>query len=196
VAQSAAQRTLREVHLMERPTPSATVRHLIVFDFDWSLVNENSDTYVVHALDPGGAIWAAAKERLANGMQWTALMDWVAGELHGAGHTVADMQAALARLPVLPSALAALSIARQHGAEVRILSDANSLYIAWILEALGLADAFAAVVTNPAEAGADGRLRIRSHQPLDAPHGCTPKPNPAPHPNRQPNPDPCPNPNP
>ena len=182
--------------MMDRPTPSATVRHLIVFDFDWSLVNENSDTYVVHALDPGGAIWAAAKERLANGMQWTALMDWVAGELHGAGHTVADMQAALARLPVLPSALAALSIARRHGAEVRILSDANSLYIAWILEALGLADAFTAIVTNPAEAGADGRLRIRSHQPLDAPHGCTPKPNPAPHPNPQPNPDPCPNPNP
>ena len=159
---------------MEHPTSSPTDRptHLIVFDFDWSLVNENSDTYVVHALDPSGAIWAAAEKRLAQGMQWTALMDWVAGELHAAGHTAADMQAALARLPVLPSALAALSLARQHGAEMRILSDANSVYIAWILDALGLADAFAAVVTNPAEAEADGRLRIRTHQPLESPHGC------------------------
>ena len=153
-------------------SPTHRPTHLIVFDFDWSLVNENSDTYVVHALDPSGTIWATAEKRLTQGMQWTALMDWMAGELHAAGHTAADMQAALARLPVLPSALAALTLARQHGAEMRILSDANSVYIAWILDALGLADAFAAVVTNPAEAGADGRLRIRAHQPLDAPHGC------------------------
>ena len=68
---------------MEHPTSSPTDRptHLIVFDFDWSLVNENSDTYVVHALDPSGAIWAAAEKRLAQDMQWTALIGITEGSL-------------------------------------------------------------------------------------------------------------------
>ena len=117
--------------------PISSPTHLVVFDFDWSLINENSDEYVVHALDPGGGIWAAAEKKLAEGMQWTALMDWVAQELHAAGHTAADMQAALARVPMLPSVLCAVSIARAAGADMRILSDANTLYIRWILEALG-----------------------------------------------------------
>ena len=155
---------------MERPVSSAPF--LAVFDFDWSLINENSDEYIVHALDPSGAIWEEAKKKLAGGAQWTTLMDWVAGELHAAGHTVADMQEALGRVPVLPSVLAALALAREHGAEVRILSDANTMYIRWILGAIGLSDAFAATETNPAGVGADGRLRIRPHQPPESPHRC------------------------
>ena len=55
---------------------------LVVWDFDWSLVNENSDTFVVEKLDDSGAIWAAAERKHQNGMQWTELMHWVVGALH------------------------------------------------------------------------------------------------------------------
>ena len=60
---------------------------LVVWDFDWSLINENSDTYVIERLDPSGGIWRDAEKRLRRGADWTGLMDWAAGELHAAGHT-------------------------------------------------------------------------------------------------------------
>ena len=55
---------------------------LVVFDFDWSLINENSDTFVIHQLDPSGRLWAKALKCSAAGMPWTELMDWCAGKRH------------------------------------------------------------------------------------------------------------------
>ena len=164
---------------MKRPAPAEAPPNarapafLVVFDFDWSLINENSDTFVVGVLDPAGKIWAAAEKKHDEGVQWTALMDWVVSELHAVGHTAADMEAALGRVPVLSTVLSAVTLAQERGAELRILSDANTLYIRWILAALGLSDVFSMTVTNPAEVDPDGRLRISPHQPSEgAPHGC------------------------
>uniref|UniRef100_A0A6V2LPJ4 Uncharacterized protein n=1 Tax=Emiliania huxleyi TaxID=2903 RepID=A0A6V2LPJ4_EMIHU len=145
---------------------------LVVWDFDWSLVNENSDTFIVKALDPTGSILAAAERKLSEGMQWTALMDWVAGQLSAAGHDAEAMEAALRRIPVLGRSLAAVETARSHGAEQRILSDANALYIRWTLRALGIADAFSVIETNGAAVDPAGRLHISPHQPPHAAHGC------------------------
>ena len=146
---------------------------LVVYDFDWSLINENSDTLVIHQLDPSGALWERALERLQAGEQWTQLMDWCASEMHAAGHSLADLEQALGRAPALKGVLAAVELAREHGAELRILSDANEAYIRWILDALGLGDSvFTVIETNGATATPEGRLRITPHQPEDAPHRC------------------------
>jgi pyridoxal phosphate phosphatase PHOSPHO2 len=156
---------------------SSSPSHLVIFDFDWSLINENSDTWVIHQLDPSGAIWQQLLERLKGGEGWTQLMDWSAGQLHDAGHSLNDLEQALRKVPALKNVLAAVELAREHGAELRILSDANELYIQWILEALGLGgDAFSVTVTNFAsatdEGNGGGRLSIAPHQPEGAPHGC------------------------
>jgi len=145
---------------------------LVVWDFDWSLVNENSDTYVIERLDPSGRIWADAEKKLRRGTEWTPLMDWALGQLHDAGHTLQALSDALVTIPVLDGALAAVTAARAAGAEQRILSDANDMYIASILESRGIANIFSVVETNPTSSGADGRLRVRPHQPDAAPHGC------------------------
>ena len=126
-----------------------------------SLVNENSDTFVMDVLDPSKKISARAR-RKAKDLGWTQLMDWCVGErrdarafircrapsdapdartsgqLHDAGHTKEDMRAALIKIPVLQGALAAVELAKKNGAELRCLSDANEYYIGWILEALGM----------------------------------------------------------
>ena len=126
-----------------------------------SLVNENSDTFVMDVLDPSKKIWARAR-RKAKDLGWTQLMDWCVGErrdarafircrapsdapdartsgqLHDAGHTKEDMRAALIKIPVLQGALTAVELAKKNGAELRCLSDANDYYIGWILEALGM----------------------------------------------------------
>ena len=154
----------------ERPAPP--LPPLVVWDFDWSLINENSDTFVVEQLDPSGRIMATLEKQSMSGMPWTECMDWVAGQLHTAGHDAKAFAAALARVPVLSGALSAVALAREHGAELRILSDANDLYIRWILTHLGLAEAFTTVETNGAIVEPTGRLRITPHQPPATPHGC------------------------
>ena len=146
---------------------------LVVYDFDWSLINENSDTFVIHQLDPSGVLWKQALVRLKGGEQWTQLMDWCASQLHTAGHSIVDLEQALRRAPALKGVLAAVELAREHGAELRILSDANEAYIRWILDALGLGDSvFTMIETNGAAATPEGRLRITPHQPVGTPHNC------------------------
>lgn len=154
---------------MQPTASSSPPRALVVFDFDWSLINENSDTYVIERLDPGLMAQALALEE--GGMAWTELMDWAVGALHERGHTASDLERVLAGIPVLDGALEAVRLARAHDAELRVLSDANALYIDWILRARGLADAFAAVETNGAAVDEAGRLRITPHQ-SGRPHRC------------------------
>ena len=148
-------------------------RCLIVWDFDWSLVNENSDTWVIEQLDPSGRVWNEVEAKLRAGeMQWTQLMDWALGELHKDGHAPEAIGKALASLPILDGATAAVRLGAAAGATQRILSDANTVYISTILEARGLADVFPVVETNPASYDAAGRLRVRPHQPAELPHAC------------------------
>ena len=49
---------------------------LVVFDFDWSFVNENTDTYVIEKLTPD--LHAAMNSR---SLPWTQLMDAVSQSL-------------------------------------------------------------------------------------------------------------------
>lgn len=53
-------------------TPAATKpATLLAWDFDWSLVEENSDTFVISRLG-ADSIYKAGRQR---GMPWTQLMD-------------------------------------------------------------------------------------------------------------------------
>lgn len=56
---------------MGAPAPSAGGPALLAFDFDWSLLEENSDTFVIRELG-ADALYEASK-----GMPWTQRMDWV-----------------------------------------------------------------------------------------------------------------------
>ena len=157
--------------------PSAMLRArpggaLVVWDFDWSLIDENSDTFVLEQLDDRGCIWKAAEKRLSSGMGWLELMDWCLGEVHAAGHTAPTIRETLARVPIKEGAVAAVEAASARGAEQHILSDANSVYIESILERRLPAGDFREVVTNPAACDDDGRLRVRPHQPAGTAHGC------------------------
>lgn len=156
-------------------------RHtFIVWDFDWSLINCNSDTWVLDALDRDRGTATAITRRLREITGgWTRQMDWALGELHAQGVTVEEIIAKLAAdTPVLRGAYAAVNAvcaaAKASGVTQVIVSDANSVYIEAVLASSLLPrSAFAAVVTNPANVDADGRLRVRPHHPDAAPpHEC------------------------
>lgn len=157
------------------PTPPAPKRVLVVFDYDWSLVNENSDTFVFRELHP--PLLERLRERVASrdGTSWTALMDELLGQLaeQQPSATATRIRHALARIPVLDRMLDAVRLAASSpGTVVAIVSDANSVYIESMLAYHALASCVHEVVTNPAAFDGD-RLRVQPFHALALPpHGC------------------------
>ena len=154
---------------------SATI---IVWDFDWSLVNVNTDTWVLDKLDRSGELGLKplTQRCRAAASGWTAQMDWALGELHAQGTSTSAIDAVLTTTPLLRGVIAAVAAGRAHHANQIIVSDANERYIESALSARTdhvHRSTFSAVVTNRALEEASGRLRVLPYHPADAPkHGC------------------------
>jgi hypothetical protein len=71
---------------------------LVVFDYDWSLINCNSDTFVVEQLRPG--LVKNVRAYLDQGMQWTETIDRVVGDLFASGVTLEEIVECLANVPI------------------------------------------------------------------------------------------------
>ena len=162
---------------------------LVVWDFDWSLINENSDTFVLGKLAPKlledlKYLQVTEPERFGRGC-WTALMDRLLTLLATReGVDRPALEACLDGTPMFEETAAAVRLAAAAGCEQRILSDANEVFIERILKARGVAPAtFSAICTNPARYEAVERrreseapreaLRVFPFHPADeAAHGC------------------------
>lgn len=144
----------------------------VVFDFDKSLVDANTDEWVPKCLGP--KYLEVLRQGWREKKQWTELCDHVAASLHADGLRRADIERALCTIPVQPAMLHALREAAAAGLPVHIVSDANEVYIQVLLEHLGIAGLVQRVVTNPAHWGANERLHIRKYvDGVDRPaHGC------------------------
>lgn len=147
--------------------------NLIIWDYDHSLIDDNSDTFIPAALIPSDAE-TFIRAGLSRGVQWTRLMDDVCGHMHSQGVTASSIISTAASVPVHASILAIIRAAgalAPHTAMQRILSDANTVYIHSFLEHHGLTPFFSAVHTNPASFDAAGRLRV-SPAHTGEPHSC------------------------
>lgn len=165
---------------------------LVIFDFDWSLINENSDTWVFERLCPdlSDDIRQLSKDIYKG--RWTELMDHMVGRMMDPPYNVsmADLNAALCSVPVFAEVLDALRLAKDAGCTIAILSDANEHYIDTIVEHLGIKELITYIVTNkskscpldgsrcPCDAcGEEGRrvarLHISPYNPPSDPHSCT-----------------------
>eukprot|EP01062_Namystynia_karyoxenos_P053215 TRINITY_DN43002_c0_g1_i1.p1 TRINITY_DN43002_c0_g1~~TRINITY_DN43002_c0_g1_i1.p1 ORF type:complete len:268 (+),score=86.23 TRINITY_DN43002_c0_g1_i1:79-804(+) len=149
---------------------------LCVFDFDHTVVDDNTDTWVFQQLDPEVN---REMESLAHKRQWTELMDHCLGRLAERGHTVADIDAVQRRIPFPEESVQTLRALRSApSADIRVwvVSDSNTRYIDQILRHRA-ADCMPlhGVVTNPAWTEGDGR-RLRVKPLCDAAsgtaHGC------------------------
>lgn len=138
---------------------------VVVFDFDKTIIDVDSDNWVVDSLG-----FTELFERLLPTMPWNALMDTMMGELHARGKTLGDVAEVLRAAPIDPRVPAAIRAAHALGCDLRVLSDANAFFIDTILEHHGLRGCFSEVNTNPSHVDADGRLRIGPYHA--APHGC------------------------
>ncbi|GAB5371772.1 hypothetical protein AAMO2058_001608500 [Amorphochlora amoebiformis] len=144
------------------------VRHVVVFDFDFSLINANSDMWILRRLIPKRAEQVLAQR---NEIQWTKLMHKAAGVMHKEGVTPEAMKKKFAEIPFYKEMREAVYRMADQGHKIYILSDANTVYIESILDAFeGLSKCFQHIYSNPAHFDSTGRLHIKPYH--SSSHGC------------------------
>jgi pyridoxal phosphate phosphatase PHOSPHO2 len=146
---------------------------LIVCDFDHTLVDENSDVYVIPAAH------ANECEELRNDFGsfelWREYVQGCMDLLHRKGVKRADMEKMLQSIPIdehMPKAVTELA---KRGAEFHVVSDANLWIIETILSQRSLREHFVSITTNPAVFEDTGRLVIAPfhNRAKLGPHGCS-----------------------
>jgi len=145
---------------------------VVVFDFDKTIIDCDSDNWVVDAL---GA--TRRFDELLLNLPWNSAIDAMMGELHSQGKSIDEIAGSMRTAPLSPHVVAAIETAHALGCELRILSDANAFFIDAVLAHHGLAGYFSEISTNPAHVDAAGRLRISPYHDFRhgacATHGCT-----------------------
>uniref|UniRef100_A0ACD5VSM7 Uncharacterized protein n=1 Tax=Avena sativa TaxID=4498 RepID=A0ACD5VSM7_AVESA len=88
---------------------------VVVFDFDETIIDVDSDNWVVDNL---GA--TELFDRLLPTMPWNTLIDTVMGELHAQGKTLHDVAEVLRAAPIDSHVVAAIKAAYSLGCDLRV----------------------------------------------------------------------------
>nr|CAN67288.1 hypothetical protein VITISV_021601 [Vitis vinifera] len=141
---------------------------VVVFDFDKTIIDCDSDNWVVDELG-----LTPLFTQLLPTMPWNSLMDRMFMELHSQGKTMEEIAECLKRAPLHPRIISAIKSAHASGCDLRIVSDANAFFIETVLKHHGLMDCFSEIKTNPSFVDGEGRLRILPYHDLkSSSHGC------------------------
>ncbi|XP_048227610.1 thiamine phosphate phosphatase-like protein [Ricinus communis] len=147
----------------------AMARVVVVFDFDKTLIDCDSDNWVVEQLGVDDTFL-----HLLPTLPWNSLMDQMMIEIHSRKKTIQDIAECLRQVPLHPRIISAIQSAHASGFDLRIVSDANTFFIETILKHYGLMDCFSEIYTNPTYVDTEERLRISQyHDPRTSSHGCT-----------------------
>ncbi|RHY36620.1 hypothetical protein DYB25_006260 [Aphanomyces astaci] len=145
----------------------AVANGLVVFDYDWSLINDDSDFFVFQQLQP--AVLEEFAHLVHDGAPLTKAVDDALGRLTCTKETLVEV---MARVPVQPGMVDAVRLAHEKGWDVAIVSDANTVYIQSMLAHHHLTSIISQVFTNPSSFQGD-RLRVSPfHSAERPPHGC------------------------
>lgn len=142
---------------------------VVVFDFDKTIIDCDSDNWVVDSL---GA--TELFNRLLPTMPWNTLMDKMMTEIHKQGKSIDDVVETLERTPIHPRIIQAIKSAHALGCDLKIVSDANMFFIETILKHHEISGCFSEINTNPSFVDGEGKLRISPfHDFASSPHGCS-----------------------
>ncbi|KAG0098180.1 hypothetical protein BGZ93_000896 [Podila epicladia] len=149
---------------------STLAKRLFVFDFDWTLIECDSDNWVFQHLNKD--LYQVQLESVGK-VQWTDLQQGLLGKLFASGVSRKDIEDTLSQVPFDTDMIEALTLMKAHGSELYILSDANTVYIETILKAHKIDHLFTSILTNPAKFDDQGRLNVVRFHGLDRPpHDC------------------------
>ena len=135
---------------------------LMVFDFDHTIVNGNTDgvVQVIHGTKP---VPKELKDKVKK-IGWTKFMQEVFNLNHEQNVTKEQYYKTLDQMEFTPGYLKLLkTLQEEHHADLIIISDSNTVFIDYILRQNQLEDTFIRVYTNPARFEADGRLSVEPY---------------------------------
>lgn len=136
---------------------------LMVFDFDHTVVDDNSDTWVIRCL-PDETLPDSVRNSYRKG-HWTEFMGRVMKYIGEQKVTQAQIRAVMETIPFTEGMKDLLSHISQNKNSIDciVVSDSNTLFIEWILQASGLDSAVDQVFTNPASINDMGYMEVRGH---------------------------------
>jgi pyridoxal phosphate phosphatase PHOSPHO2 len=134
---------------------------LVAFDFDHTIVNDNTDL-IVQKLISSDKITDDVK-RLHHEDGWTVYMQKIFCLLYKSGVTPLQIQDAIIHIPATPGMDELLQFLYRQNVEVIIVSDANSVFIRDWLSNCSLMHIIERVFTNPACYNEDGCLNIEMY---------------------------------
>ena len=137
-------------------------RTLFVFDFDLTLVDDNTDTWIM-SICPHLQIRENLRSLRQQFVCWTDFMDHVFSLINP--HTnEEDILKHMRQLRLHEQAMKAITAVRDGKySEAIIISDANTIFIECILEECGVREAVKEVFSNPAQFEPDGRLSVKRY---------------------------------
>nr|XP_020461017.1 probable phosphatase phospho1 isoform X2 [Monopterus albus]XP_020461018.1 probable phosphatase phospho1 isoform X2 [Monopterus albus] len=143
---------------MTAHTAAKDQRFLVFFDFDETIINENSDDAVVRAL-PGQQLPDWLKNSYREG-HYNEHMQKVLAYMADEGVTEDSIHSVVEKIPPAPGLLNLFQYLQSHQQdfEIVVVSDANMYFIETWLERAGVRHLIQKIFTNPASFDATGRL--------------------------------------
>ena len=154
----------------------ASRKTLFVFDFDHTLIDDNSDTWIM-SLCPELNLMERLHTMRTEFTGWTKLMDHVFSLIHQQGRTKEDVVEHMKKVRLFEQSLKSISAVHESdNASSIIISDANVIFIDIIMEESGVKDMVGSVISNPAHFDESGRLRVEHYHSHDC-NNCKRTPN-------------------
>lgn len=120
----------------------------VVFDFDWTMIDTNSDVYVFEKLTPH-LLPHMNELRNVQKMQWTCLIEEMLNLLLQE-RTIEDLESCLMSCPMPEEMVLILNRLKESVARVSIVSDANTFFIETVLKHYKVYECVHQVFTNAA----------------------------------------------
>ncbi|KAL7406107.1 hypothetical protein ABVT39_013171 [Epinephelus coioides] len=140
---------------------------LMVFDFDHTVVDDNSDTWVVRCL-PDQTLPDSVKNTYRKG-HWTEFMGRVMNYIGDQQVSADRVRSVMESIPFTPGMSDLLTFISEHKSTIDciIISDSNTMFIDWILQASGFQAAVDQVFSNPAKVNDHGYMEVQHHHSHD-----------------------------
>lgn len=121
--------------------------NLVIFDFDHTIVDENSDTFIMNLL--GKSISTLRAEQEYKTGHWTEFMQKIFILLKESQISTIKIKEILEKIPITPGFSELIeALGNNNNSQIIIISDANSIFIDWILRKNSLNSYFYKTFTN------------------------------------------------
>lgn len=138
---------------------------LLAFDFDNTVVDANTDLDVIKMHD--GPIPEEIEKLYCQHNGWNDYMKAIFALLHSKNVSINDIKSKVLDISLASGMKGLFNHLADEQYEVVIISDANTLFIEWLMDKHDISAQVARVFSNPAEVTGEGKLTISYYHRQD-----------------------------